>query len=96
MTTIFSIDNLAATRLWDMRQKQILNLEGYNLSVDQIEVMCQKYRELGQVGKDTMMNMQYYESFGNFILLLLSVIIILCILLTLQYIIKDAFSMLRT
>lgn len=79
-----------------MRQKQILNLEGYNLSVDQIEVMCQKYRELGQVGKDTMMNMQYYESFGNFILLLLSVIIILCILLTLQYIIKDAFSMLRT
>ena len=96
MTTTFSIDNLAATRLWDMRQKQILNLEGYNLSVDQIEVMCQKYRELGQVGKDTMMNMQYYESFGNFILLLLSVIIILCILLTLQYIIKDAFSMLRT
>ena len=79
-----------------MRQKQILNLEGYNLSVDQIEVMCQKYRELGQVGKDTMMNMQYYESFANFILLLLSVIIILCILLTLQYIIKDAFSMLRT
>ena len=35
-----------------MRQKQILNLEGYNLSVDQIEVMCQKYRDLGQVSTD--------------------------------------------
>jgi hypothetical protein len=32
-----------------MRQRQILNLEGYNLSVDQIEIMCQKYRDLGQV-----------------------------------------------
>ena len=32
-----------------MRQKQITNLEGFNLSVEQIEVMCQKYRDLGQV-----------------------------------------------
>ena len=38
-----------ATRLWEMRQRQILNLEGYNLSVEQIEIMCQKYRDLGQV-----------------------------------------------
>ena len=38
-----------ATRLWEMRQRQILNLEGFNLSVEQIEIMCQKYRDLGQV-----------------------------------------------
>jgi hypothetical protein len=37
-----------ATRLWEMRQQQIRNLEGYDLSVEQIESMCQKYRDLGQ------------------------------------------------
>jgi hypothetical protein len=31
-----------------MRQQQIRNLEGYDLSVEQIENMCQKYRDLGQ------------------------------------------------
>jgi hypothetical protein len=40
---------MLATRLWELRQKQILTLESFNLSVDQIELMCQKYRDLGQV-----------------------------------------------
>ena len=40
---------VVATRLWEMRQRQITQLEGFSLSVEQIEVMCQKYRDLGQV-----------------------------------------------
>lgn len=43
------IIQFTATRLWELRQKQMQNLEGLSLSTDQIEGMCQKYRDLGQV-----------------------------------------------
>jgi SPX domain protein involved in polyphosphate accumulation len=39
-----------ATRLWAMRERQIMKMQEVTLSIEQIETLWQRYRDLSQVG----------------------------------------------